>query len=218
MPYIRQAGKTVRMAIRGLRAGRECVNIVHSLKATGGAITQAEAQAHSAVVMQSWQDDVLDNLPDDYTLQDMQVLSLDDTVSFSYLQAPIGGHPTVGTLSAASAPPQVAVLVHKVAVAAPRGFRPGRLYLAGIEEGNVDEAGMINPARLALIQTSMSAFFTQWTATVGGVEWVPVVPSWAGVTPDPIPPDPTPVLGLTVECGSLVVDGKVATQRRRLRG
>lgn len=123
-----------------------------------------------------------------------------------------------GTQATTSMPPQVATLVRKVTASGGRRGR-GRMYFPGVPETGVDDAGVISGAGVTAWTTALADFLgaltandvpmfllhdpaTIWTLVNGQPRRVP--------TSDPIP-EPDLVT-------SLVVDPKVATQRRRLRG
>lgn len=105
-----------------------------------------------------------------------------------------------GTGSTATAP-NCSWLVHKNT---PNGGRAGRgrLYLPGVEENAVGVDGDMDDTTQALLQASFDAF---WTA-IGGSTFSPVVLHGEGS------PLSTPSV-----ITSFTVDGKCATQRRRLR-
>jgi hypothetical protein len=129
--------------------------------------------------------------------------------------------PIQGTLVIESVTPNVAVLVHKRTSLGGRRNR-GRLYLPWfLAEDGVDQVGTITPGSLAAIQTAMNDFLN--LLETGGLIGPMVVlhDSTRYVTTRPSPgvvvrtrsetttPPPTPVVALQV-------DGRIATQRRRL--
>lgn len=104
-----------------------------------------------------------------------------------------------GTLSGATAPPQVASLLQKSTGLAGRPFR-GRMYIPGIAEAIVDEAGRITSPSLGIMQTAATAFLDDL-----GTNNVPmyILHESAAIAP--------------TEVTALNLSPKVATQRRRLR-
>lgn len=123
-----------------------------------------------------------------------------------------------GTQVAASAAPNTSFLIRKSTTLGGRRGR-GRMYLPGVPETNVDDAGLLAGAAVSAINTDLGAFLINMT-TEGlplmlehfpKTEWVlnenqqPRRVPVAGTVPNP-----TQVVGLTV-------DPTVATQRRRLR-
>lgn len=105
----------------------------------------------------------------------------------------------VGANGPAALPQNVALLVRKQTASGGRRNR-GRFYVPGINDGDADAAGFVTPASLAAFQVSMTGLFNG-LATNG----TPMV-----LFHSEAPFTPTVVT-------SLVVDSKVATQRRRLR-
>lgn len=105
-----------------------------------------------------------------------------------------------GTGSTAAAP-NCSWLVHKHTGQGGRAGR-GRLYLPGVEESAVGVDGDMDDTTQALLQASFDAF---WTA-IGGSSFSPVLLHGEGS------PLSTPSV-----ITSFVVDGKCATQRRRMR-
>lgn len=122
-----------------------------------------------------------------------------------------------GTQATTSFPPQVATLVRKVTGSGGRRGR-GRMYFPGVPETGVDDAGIISAAGVTAWNLALADFLgalsgndlpmyllhdpaTIWTLVNGQPRRVPIS--------GPIPaPDVV---------SSLIVDPKVATQRRRLR-
>lgn len=113
----------------------------------------------------------------------------------------------VGTANLNEAPPNVAALVSKVTTAKGRRGR-GRMYLHGVMgEEDIDERGNFSGARRALLQTGIDNFFDFIASAPSATEHV-ILQGSGGQTP---PISPPPVVLQTV------VQGQVATQRRRLR-
>lgn len=148
---------------------------------------------------------------------------LDASLQFQPARAQIGndGPPLSATSTEPAAnasrgstdtpPPNVAVGITKRTEFGGRQYR-GRFYFPGlISEAEVDEVGVITPARQVSIQTAASAWLSGLAGSVLQPWPVPMVllhgpPKFGG----PIPA-PTPVSALTVQ-------RVVRTQRRRLRG
>lgn len=114
-----------------------------------------------------------------------------------------------GTLSATAPPPNTSVLFSYKAIGkGPRNR--GRNYWPGVlAEGDIDERGVVNPARVPALTTAMNGFFTDIEA-VTGIESQAIVQSTYPDQATP-PQDPWPNV-VTRTIGALV-----ATQRRRLR-
>jgi hypothetical protein len=119
----------------------------------------------------------------------------------------------VGTNSAASPPPNVALLVKKVTQFAGRANR-GRLYLPwGISEENINEAGVVESGARAGAQGR----FDNWLAALDLAHYPLVIANRVYDLPWD---DPERVLVAThigKNVTALIVDQLVGTQRRRLR-
>jgi hypothetical protein len=103
-----------------------------------------------------------------------------------------------GAGDSAAAPPNVSVLVRKNTALGGRKGR-GRMYIPGVAEADSDGAGVMSSVRQAAWQAQADTFLV--AAALGGL---------AGVVLHEDATTPTPII-------SLAVDGRVATQRRRLR-
>lgn len=97
--------------------------------------------------------------------------------------------------------PAGALLVQKLTTLGGRAGK-GRMYVPGIDNGDTETGGGINPTSLANWQTAFDAFYDRFTAT----DWAPVVLHSVG---SPIS-TPTPIVSFSVQ-------GTMATQRQRLR-
>lgn len=114
----------------------------------------------------------------------------------------VGTGSTPGSLSSASPPANVAVLVHKRTAAGGRRNR-GRLFLPWyVIETNVQEDGTIDSGTVS----GMNGFMAGWRNEMITANLPPVLLHSVGQT---IAPAPTPITSLTV-------DNLVSTQRRRL--
>jgi hypothetical protein len=110
---------------------------------------------------------------------------------------------TVGTVSAMAPPPNnCAVLVKKLTNFGGRRNR-GRMFLppCGVNEGEVDSAGIILPARLAILQGQVNVLREQLEAA----DYGPYLFHSSG---------PTATATLI---SALSVQGQIATQRKRMR-
>lgn len=106
------------------------------------------------------------------------------------------------TNAGVGAAPNTTYLVGKNTDAGGRSGR-GRMFLPGVPEVNVNEAGVVSPAAVTALQTKVSAFLTALLTND-----TPMVLLHGG----PSAPITTPL-----DVTSLSVSNVVATQRRRLR-
>lgn len=97
--------------------------------------------------------------------------------------------------------PNVTALVHKTTLFGGRAGR-GRMFVPGLQESSVDQAGLLDSGTVTAMQTAFDGLLTD----LGTSLLIPVL--LHGVA-SPIS-TPSTIL-------EFVVDGKVATQRRRLR-
>jgi len=103
-----------------------------------------------------------------------------------------------GTFSGTQMTPNVAYLLRKVTASGGRRNR-GRMYLPGVNEGNVDGTGAVDGTAIGKLNTAGSDFITDTGAADIGL----FILHSDGGTP--------------TEITSFVASPKVATQRRRLR-
>lgn len=135
--------------------------------------------------------------------------------------------PQAGAQAGAGYPPNVAIVVEKITSRAGRRGR-GRMFIPGVPESNADDNGLLGTNATAWNNQGTSFLNTLAAAAGGSAVGSPVVPllfhgptSVTTVTTGPgirtvtttegaAGPDPDVITGL-------VVDPKLATQRRRLR-
>lgn len=106
-----------------------------------------------------------------------------------------------GTGSGTSLPPQCAYLVKKATNFGGRSGR-GRMFLPGPNEGNISPAGVLDPAQITQVQGDVN----DWLTALSTLD-MPMLLLHAEES----------VVNTPFLVTSLVVDSKVATQRRRLR-
>lgn len=111
----------------------------------------------------------------------------------------IDGTDHTGTLTGQGVQPNTALLVTKATGFGGRRGR-GRMYWPGIQDAVIDDYGNLTSGTAATFQTKFDAFLTSLD-TAG----IPMVLLHDSPTPSPYP------------VSSLIVQTKVATQRRRLR-
>lgn len=104
-------------------------------------------------------------------------------------------------------PPNTAYLIRKRTDLAGKRGR-GRFYLPGVREDQVDNVGNVLPATQTVLNTALESWHDYLTGGTGARLYPPVVLHRSeGIG---VEPPPTPIT-------TFVTDGKVATQRRRLR-
>lgn len=140
---------------------------------------------------------VMSSLSDDNEMYEVRVKFGPDNLGPTgvYVNTSIGGD------TSAQATPNVAYLVRKNTAAGGRPNR-GRMYLPGVAEAAVDPTGLIESAKLAQLQTNVDSFGADLATGL--------------LTPVVLHSEDSPVALPTV-ITSLTVDGRAATQRRRMR-
>lgn len=178
----------------------------------GGAHTSGTPAAHAAAINTAWNTHIRPTMMSDITLAGTRVKHgpMDDG-PFSYVASGIAG----GAGAGAVGPPSVAYLIRKLTAMGGRKGA-GRLFQPGVAEANVDNSGAVLGSFLTTLQTA-------WTAFLNGLNSVSLpmylihsdgtyltIENGEAVTRVVTAVMPT-------EVTSLSVDGRVATQRRRLR-
>lgn len=163
-----------------------------------------------------WQDNILSQVAGNITFLGCHFVDLDSLSGETGDRGPTAGHPTTGAIVGTPfISPQVSYLVHKSA-GSHRGTRNGRMYVPGLAESEVDEAGIVQASRVTSFNTKLESFRSA-LATIGG----PLITStaWRVVhVHKGDPEDPATWTWSSSTITSAFLDVKVATQRRRLRG
>lgn len=172
-------------------------------------------------VVGHWQDDICSHQPETYDFTGAAWIDLDSEDGETGFQGPIAGKPTSGTGVLAMQVPSVAMLIHKEC-GHTRRQRNGRLYLPGVLESAVDDAGNLTPA----FRDGVSDMFEDFRDNLTDLTDLPgASTAWrvvhvTGHTGTPVPgyPNGYPNEWNSTTITRCVCDTKVATQRRRLRG
>lgn len=91
----------------------------------------------------SWQDHIVAELSDHYVFTGTSYVDLNSEDGSTGEVPPDSGKPLAGAVGADTMAPQVQYLVHKNIDNGSRGRRSGRLYLPGVFESSVDDAGIV---------------------------------------------------------------------------
>lgn len=113
----------------------------------------------------------------------------------------VASGPWVGNASTSPASPAVSFLIRKNTALGGRAGR-GRIYMPGVNEAVIDQAGVIAPLSVTALTDAWEAMKDAWE----GLGWFPVLLHQPG---SPLT-TPTPIT-------SFAAQGVVATQRRRQR-
>lgn len=205
-----------------LTDGRPCDNVVDV------SLDEIASDRHDAVVdlvngvRDAWQTNVVNFFMQSVTFTGGHYLDLDSLGGVSGDFAPNGSLPTFGSGIHEAAPPNVSYLVQKHCVHN-RKQRPGRMYLPGVDETMVDKNGIVSGTELAALNGGLEAFRSALTHASGVTH--PGTTAWRVIhivshdgVPAPGWPNGKPNAWNSTDVSQAVVDVRVATQRRRLRG
>lgn len=198
------------VAISHSVSGRSAVNVWHIRK---DPFDVSDALGSATDVLNNWQDHIIPLLTSNVTLLGAAWRSLDRSSGISGFLLPDGDKPDVGEQAGAASPPNVCWLIRKQVDTRGRGERNGRCYVSGVEEAGVDAAGVVGGDYPMLWSDALDDFYSGVTTSgLSGAEVVTlVIPKAARVKGD---------TEFDVESNvvsRLELDGKVATQRKRLR-
>jgi len=157
-----------------------------------GTATDAAGDAH-----QAWVDNIIPRQVNTVTLSNTHVKFGPNSTG----PAGDAGTPTAGSGSNPGISPQVSALVHKTTLFGGHPGR-GRMFVPGLSESDVNNAGTVDSGALGAWQTSVDGLLSD----LGTALLIPVLLHGVG---SPLS-TPSTITDFTV-------DSKVATQRRRLR-
>ena len=192
---------TLRVSLYGGISGRSWASVLDFVKNT--AIGTGDAADQASNVVSQFQISVLPGLTSNVTLTGANYVDLSSATGESGSVGVDAGHSATGGTNGAATTPQVCFLAQKTA-AGRRGQRKGRWYLPGVAEAAVDAAGVLDPAEQASHQSTLDDFVTGVGGT--GDEWALAVVHRTSATS-----------GTATSPSTLILEAKVATQRRRLR-
>ncbi len=205
----------LQIAVEAKVSGRIHVNVWHMLA------DEEPTRSDEDVVRDfanNWQDHMLGNLSQQYVLEAFNWLSLDPDDNNVGTLMPDPAKAVTGLETNITAPPNVALLIHKNTDNRPRGARDGRSYMGGVPENLVGPSGVVDPAFVTEWNAGLQLFLDGISddASVGGVQsrQHPVV---LETTPASRAPGINEVLVNAREITSLTLDPLAATQRDRLR-
>lgn len=109
-------------------------------------------------VRDNWQDHIVPNFTDHYTFDGISWVDLDTADGLSGEVAPDPAKPLSGGGTADIAPANCAYLIHKNISGATRTRRKGRMYMYGVFEGLVDDAGFVDAGTIAQLDAAFEDF------------------------------------------------------------
>lgn len=213
-----------RYTINGVYSDRPVANIVDVKIDTTGSVQDRADKVFDCAgrIINAWKTRVLPLVQGNYIFQSVSWVDLNSESGStgSRTSTSTTTLPLPGTATGDDFPGNVAALIRKT-IQGQRGFRAGRLYLAGLSEANTDPAvpNAIIAAATATITTAMTNFAEDVDdgETVNGFFQVGVLHT---VTP-PVTlenPKPEPEYAGWSKSTVWTCDRRLASQRRRLRG
>lgn len=226
MPFV--VPGVCRFALRAEFGGRQVVNVWDiRIDTTGSSMDRGDAiEDQAAILIENTTDHISPLLVNDMEWKDVAWVDLDDEDgSTGSTSSGTGGinWPDAGNVTTAPIPGNTAVLVTKQVPSA-RGRRNGRSYVCGIPEADTSD-----PDPNSLTGGALTAWQTAWDNWIDAVNQdgdpflgyssrCCVVHILTREPSDPGDPPGAPLTGESHDITSLAVQGKLATQRRRLRG
>lgn len=164
----------------------------------------------------NWQDHVTELQNEEVTVLRFEWRSLDLNDSTVGTVLPDGAKPTTGQVTGEGMSPNVAYLVNKNTTNRPRGARDGRMFLTGVNENVVNNAGVVDPAQRNVWDGYLADFYNGISDSAFGAsgDRYPVV---LETTAASRAPGTNPVTIDSRRVTSITLDNLVATQRDRLR-
>lgn len=213
MPAIIIAEGVIEVAVVQRLVDRPVVNVFHMYR-SGAGLDQNDQQDVARDLANNWQDHLLEPLTTSLEVLEFRWRGLSSTSSPSGTLAPDPNKRRTGSKVGNSLAPNTALLVHKIG-ARPRGKRHGRMFIAGGPEPQTfDDGTWTEPFRTGY-NANLQVFLDGISDFSAGTGHYPVTLQ--------IPPEARlPGAAGTFEATSrritkLLLDPKVATQRRRLR-
>jgi len=209
------ANDVVMVTLEALLGTRPVATVLH-VKADRPILAPVgDSEGIATRVMKAWQDHIVADCTNNYAFLGARYMDLDSDTGDSGFVPFDPAKPHTGTGSANAATPQVTYNIKKVpAGGAPRGLR-GRIFLPGVAEGAVDNAGFLASTEVTELDTDFAAFLAAANADYTGASdqsaKLCIVHFPRNVDGDIIG------AGTGYVISSFQTQPKVATQRRRLR-
>lgn len=211
----------VRIALNhNLGNGHHSTNIIDLNVDEGPTASRPDVVANAALAVgQHWQEDICVLMSNTLTYTGGTYTDLDSLTSTSGSFGPVPGKPVNSGAASAISPVNVAMLVTKHCHHT-RTQRPGRMYIAGVIENQVDDHGIISSGQLAGWQTALNLFQTHMNSLgISGATTAWRVVHVTGHTGSPVPgfPHGRPNAWDSTDITNVTAESLVATQRRRNR-
>lgn len=219
--------KVCQYVVHGFYGDKNIANVLcYEINTTGSTMSRDDAiVAMGGILLNEWHTSVLPLLVPQYAAQKVSWMDLDSATGVIGERSASGGHtwPSNGGSAMAAMAGNVAVLVTKN-LSASRGARRGRMYIGGVSEG-INDAFIPNTMQASVQSTWQTAFTsflgnTNQTDAILGANyqsWMVVPHILTRHTPIGDAKLGTPATGQGKRVSSLIVQARLATQRRRLR-
>lgn len=206
-------GGIARYALNGTYQGRPWVNIVDMhIDVQQPIIGDREAAIYDTAgeILNAWVDDLAEGYVSDATLDSVTWVDLDSATGSTGERVSTDKYtlPQAGTSSGEPLASNAAVLVTKQTQSA-RGSRNGRMYLTGVSEAATDGSELT-----ALGLTNRQANLDDFLDTINSE---PLLATYSRSMAVVHTTGPNPQTGTRSQVEALVVNQRLATQRRRLR-
>lgn len=195
-------------------AGKPAVNVVHMwFDSELGTDTMEDVVGD---FRDNWQDHMMDLQVATASIIRFDWRSLDPSDSSVGTIQPDSAKALVGQRAGLAGTPNQAYLIHKNTDSRPRGRRDGRIYLAGVGEGDVESSGLIDAGFVTLANTALASFYNGISDTSGSASG-DRYPAVLETTPASRTPGTQTVTIGSRRITSFTIDPLLATQRDRLR-
>lgn len=148
----------VQVTIKTVLEGKNAMNVTHWR--VGRPIEPGDSRDIAIKVLGAYQDELLPFLSSSLDVVGADYVDLDSIEGDSGSIGPVSGKDDSGSASAASLPPNTALLVRKHTEGG-RATRGGRMYLMGIPEGEVNNNGTLVSASVTGWNTAVDAFLSE---------------------------------------------------------
>jgi len=150
------AGGVVRVTLLGQWTNGRPINTIWHARVLTGSNRVTGVDDAALGILQSWATHVVPALANNYTIQNARYVDMDTQTGST---GDVGlGSAAVGAQLGSSVSPYSGIMVRKLYSGSFRGTRPGRVFLPGGNEANVDEDGIITAGARTTATDALIAF------------------------------------------------------------
>lgn len=209
---------TCRYSVNGVSDGRAVVNVLDMIIDTTGSVGSREDAIDSqcGIIINEWCDHILPFLSSTYTFNNVSWVDLDSATGSVGSRASTSQEtlPQPGGDGGAPLSVNAAMLVRKVTTVR-RGARQGRMFLSPTTEVNTS-GNVLTPGLISGLNTNLASFLGNVNQEdADPTEYQSQLAVVHVLTRDA---DGNPLTGESTAVSALVVQSRLASQRRRLRG